>query len=204
MLEKCNSNHRMPKTESTVNSEWNWWYDRTAIHRNSTNFEWELRHLAAMLFRSVVTLYLHSNLARTNIWGKHIDQSTTERAAYWAELGWNARERNSSVFECLNYKNILTESLDIWIFSIGLANWMVFSSVKSSNDQRQTVASALELTNTSLTWLTCKPLTAPRWWSIFVIYSHWNHNTNTHERASARTHTDQFPTRIKKPNGNPF
>lgn len=67
--------------------------------------------------------------------------------------------------------HLLTESLDIWIFSIGLANWIVFKSVKSSSDQRQTFASWLAETNTSLIWLTCRPITGPRWWSIFVICS---------------------------------
>lgn len=67
------------------------------------------------------------------------------------------------------FEQLLTESLDIWIFKIGLFNWIVFNNVKSSNDQRHTVASWLAETNTSLTWLTCKPLTGPRWWSIFVI-----------------------------------
>lgn len=63
----------------------------------------------------------------------------------------------------------LTESLDIWIFNIALFSCIVFSNVKSSKDQRQTVASWLDDTKTSLTWLTCKPVTGPRWWSILVI-----------------------------------
>lgn len=66
---------------------------------------------------------------------------------------------------------LLTESLDIWMLSIGLFNWMVFKSVKSSSDHRQTFASWLAETKTSLIWLTCKPVTGPRWWSIFVICS---------------------------------
>lgn len=88
----------------------------------------------------------------------------------------------------------LTESLDIWIFNIGLLSWMVFNNVKSSNDQRQTVESWLDETNTSLMWLTCKPLTGPRWWSIFVIctrrrrsHSHHHHHHKCTSTANCKT-----------------
>lgn len=54
---------------------------------------------------------------------------------------------------------------------MGLLSWIVFKSVKSSSDQRQTAESWLAETSTSLIWLTSNPVTGPRWWSIFVIYS---------------------------------
>lgn len=77
--------------------------------------------------------------------------------------------------------NPLTESLDIWIFNIGLLSWIVFNNEKSSNDHRQTVESWLDETNTSLMWLTCKPVTGPRWWSIFVICTRRSRHRRRHQ-----------------------
>lgn len=58
---------------------------------------------------------------------------------------------------------LLTESHDICIFNIGCANCIVLSNEKFSNDQRQTDASWLAETRTSLAWLTVTDVTGPRW-----------------------------------------
>lgn len=65
---------------------------------------------------------------------------------------------------------LLTESVEICIFKIGLVNSIVFNKPKLSNDHKQTVASWLDVTSTSLDILITAPLTGPRWWLIFFTY----------------------------------
>lgn len=54
---------------------------------------------------------------------------------------------------------------------IGLVSSMVFNKPKFSNDHKQTVASWLDVTSTSLDMLMTAPVTGPRWWLIFFTYS---------------------------------
>lgn len=63
-----------------------------------------------------------------------------------------------------------TESGDKRKLSTGLLNCMRFKSSYVSNDHKQTVASWLPDTRTSLVELMATHTTGPRWWSIFITF----------------------------------